>query len=261
MIKYKKYVLCLLFLTILFIPYGFADEWKEFGRGRHFKIYYDKAPEDFVKKVSKYSEESFNEIMRNLGFAKYKEWKWDKDIKVYVYNDMDSYREEASHIKWSHGSALVREKVILTFPSAHGFFDSTLPHELGHIIFREFIGQDTVVPLWLEEGVAMYQETARRFGADEIIKKAISEGKFIPLTELSNMGLHNNTDQERLSLFYSEAASIISFIINELGEFRFMRFCRELGQGTTFEEALKLVYTRFNNVEQLNKAWVEYINK
>lgn len=150
--------------------------------------------------------------------------------------------------------------MIRTFPSAHGFFDSTLPHELGHIIFREFIGFKAQIPSWFEEGVAMYQEKARRWGAHDTVRKAMEDGTFKPLDELSITSLRRTSSKDLVNLFYAESASVVNFLINEYGQQRFVRLCRKLKDGGPFSWALDSVYVRFKNIDDLNKAWVKYLN-
>lgn len=236
------------------------DSWKEY-KSYHFVIYYKDAPEDFIKNVEKSAEDYYQEITRNLGFTRYQSWTWDQRARIYIYRDQDDYIHMGKQAQWSHGVASFLEKEIRTYPSDSGFFDSLLPHELGHIIFREFIGMNPFVPLWLDEGVAMYQEKAKRWGANKDVKKAIAENRFIPLTELSSIRLYSNTDKEFVQLFYSEAASIVYYMITELGEYRFADFCRELKSGKTMESALSVTYYRFKNLDELGKAWMDYLKK
>ena len=233
-------------------------EWNEY-KCRHFIIYYKEAPLDFVKTIEEAAEDYYAEITNSLGFTRYKSWSWDKRAKIYIYNDSEDYTTSSQQAKWSHGSASVRDKVIRTFPAAHGFFDSVLPHEMGHIIFREFVGFKADVPLWFEEGVAMYQEKARRWGANREVKEAMDDGRFIPLGDLTNMRLYSSTDRALVEFFYAESASAVYFIITELGEHRFANFCKQLKRGKRFEEAIRSVYIRYKDIDDLNKAWVNYI--
>jgi len=204
--------------------------WKEYKKS-HFIVYYKKAPFDFVETVERAAEEYYVKISRNLGFTRYKGWSWDERAKIYIYDDADDYVESGKRAKWSHGVASPKDKIIRTFPSAHGFFDSTLPHELGHIIFREFIGFKARIPVWFEEGVAMRQEKAKRWGAERTVKKSLKNGTFIPLDELTQLRLYRDSDTALVSLFYAESASIVNFIINEYGKHRFVRLCRKLQGG------------------------------
>lgn len=250
----------ILFITILSLtPSAHAKEkWEEY-RARHFYIYSKDAPKDFIRSVEEAAEEYYDEITRNLGFTRYKGWSFDDRAKIYIYADKEDYLSSSKQAKWSHGVAYAKEKVIRTFPSAHGFFDSTLPHELGHIIFREFIGYRTPVPSWMDEGVAMYQEKARRWGADKAVKKAIGEGRFMSIEALSLKRLTGSTEKEVVQLYYAEAASIVNYLINELGKPRFVKFCRKLKDGQPFYQAFFSVYQRFKTMKDFNKRWLEYL--
>ena len=256
----RKLILLFCFLMGM-TSLGLADDkrtWKEY-RCQHFLIYYNNAPEDFVKNVELSAEQEYETIAQNLGFTRYEGWTWDNRAKIYIYDDQEDY-VGARNISWSHGMTLVQQKVIRTFPTAAGFFDSTLPHELGHIIFREFVGYKSKIPLWMDEGVAMYQEKARRWGVNKLVTKALADGKFIPLKDLSHITLNDNTDPATVELFYTEAASIVYYMITELGDYRFVNFCRQLKEGSRMDDAIHRAYARFENMDDLNNAWVKYLS-
>lgn len=216
---------------------------------------------DFVKSVESAAEQHYRDIADWLGFHREQGWALKNRGKIYIYEDANDYTANAVNFQWSHGAAFASEKTIRTFPSAHGFFDSTLPHEMTHIIFRECIGLETKIPLWFEEGVAMYQEKARRFGAHRIVLTAVEKGEFIPLNELTVMRLYNSSPDSQVELFYAESASVVYFIINELGEHNFVRLCRALKEGKTFQQALQDVYFRFKSLADLNTAWLNYLER
>ncbi len=237
-----------------------TEGWTE-KRSQHFLIYSRDVPSDFVKEVVDAAEEYYVSITRNFGFTRFESWAYEDRAKIYIYKDQDDYVSSARQAGWSQGTVLTKSRVIRTFPSAQGFFDTLLPHELGHIIFREFVGDTVSLPLWFEEGVAMYQEKSRRWGAHEDVKIAIEKKKFIPLMDLKPGLLRYGADEETVHLFYAESASVVYFLIKEFGENRFENFCRKLKYGGTFYDSLKRTYGRFGAVEELNQAWVDYLKK
>lgn len=234
------------------------EKWVE-HRAKHFLIYYKNVPQDFIATLEEQAEYYFDEITHDLVVYRNTTWIQDNRARIYVYDDQQDYISAANNMKWSHGITETRKKVIRTFPSSHGFFDSTLPHELAHIIFREFVGFQSNVPTWLDEGVATNQEKAKRWGAHKTVLNAIKQGKFIPLGELKNVVLNQNVNQEILNLYYAEAASIVNFMKTELGSFRFYNFCENLKRGHSLDNAIKLTYVRFENVDDLNKAWIKFL--
>lgn len=259
----KTRALSIIFLVCVLAGSSIGAEnnarWKEYKR-HHFIIYYKKASFDFVQTVERSAEDYYVEITDNLGFTRYKGWSWDDRARIYIFDDKNDYVETSRQAGWSQGSASPKSKTIRTFPSAHGFFDSTLPHELGHIIFREFVGFNAQVPSWFEEGVAMYQEKARRYGAHDEVRRAIQDGTFKPLSELSITSVRRTRNKDLVNLFYAESASVVNFMINELGDQRFVRLCRKLKDGGPFSWAIDSVYPRLKNVDDLNDAWVKFLN-
>lgn len=226
--------------------------WRTYPQ-RHFVIYTKDVPQDFVERVKERASEYYQEIIDRLGFIGYRGSLESERIKIYIYKNAEEYLEGTRQAHWSHGSASVRSREIQTFPAAHGFFDSTLPHELGHIIFRDRIGLEAEVPLCFEEGVAMYQELARRWGAREVIQAAMAQGQFIPFAELIQMRLSQQTPRAIVELFYAESADFIHFLMNAYGQYKFVHLCRKLKEGVGFLEAVDSVYGR--DIERIGKAW------
>jgi len=75
---------------------------------------------------------------------------------------------------------------------------------MGHIIFREFVGFDNqAIPVWLDEGVASYQDNQVYTMAHKLVKDAIATNKFINLENLSKVNPQLMKDNESALLFYS----------------------------------------------------------
>jgi hypothetical protein len=256
----KLFLLCCAFFLQRQDAFSAEQKWNE-HRSAHFVIYYRSIPMDFIKTVERAAEDHYQEIAKGLGFRREESWLSENRARIFIYEDLDDYKTGAMQYQWSHGAAFAAEKTIRTFPAAHGFFDSTLPHEMGHIILREFIGLEPEVPLWFEEGVAMYQEKAKRFGANRVVKNAVENGEFIPLKQLTNMRLYSDSPPQTLELFYAESASVVYYMISQLGEHNFVRFCRALKDGKSFTDALKDVYVRFRNLDDLNRSWLNYLEQ
>jgi hypothetical protein len=252
---------CILALSMLFsvsAAFAGADNWR-INKSAHFLVYYKSAPEDFIKELTEEAEGYYDSIVSGLGFSRYNFWSWDNRAKVYVYDNLEDYRTATGQPIWSGGAAVATDKTIYTYLYDKSFFETTLPHEMGHIIFREFVGFDNgAIPLWLEEGVACYQEKLRySAAADRVVREAIKKESFMPLEKLSGLNLLT-ADNETAQLFYSEAFSLIEFLLRRFGREDFMRFCRSLRDKKNLEEAIRLNYP-FNNLQELGQAWKKYL--
>lgn len=251
-------MLVLLLMGVIITVGPAQSPWKE-RSSRHFVIYFKQVPEEFIFNVQEAAEQYYDDIIRDLGFSRYHLWSAQDKAKIYIFDDQDDFLKGGNFKNWSSGIALSSKKEIRTFPSAYGFFDSTLPHELGHIILQDFIGPNVTVPLWFEEGVAMYQEKGKRWGAHKIVKRSIEEKKFITLVDLFNVRLYNHTQRNFIELFYAESASIVYYMISDLGQHRFVKLCWRLREGEPFLQALTESYSRFRNIDDLNRCWINYL--
>ncbi len=255
----RRIVLIALLLSLRapFLCLG-AEEWST-AKSTHFIVYYKHAPEDFISQLIEKSEYFYDKIADDLGFRRFDFWLWDNRAKIYIHDDSGAYQAATHQPSWSAGCAIMREKIIHTFPYASGFFETTLPHEMGHIIFREFVGfNNPAVPTWLDEGVASYQENSIYSMADRVVKDAIATNRSIGLEDLSRMDPHFINDNPGVLLFYSEAVSVIDFLVKEFGKDSFILFCQNLRDKQDLERAISYVYP-FKDVRELNAAWQEYL--
>ena len=126
------------------------QRWQEL-RGVHFLIYYRNAEDAFANRMLERAEDYYYSITEKLGLRRYNFWINENRVKIYIYDDAQSYQTDARQPEWSGGCVDIDNKVIRTYSAAGGFMNKVLPHELGHIIFRELIGfRNLSVPLWLE---------------------------------------------------------------------------------------------------------------
>jgi hypothetical protein len=253
---------CILGLLIFFISgnFVFAENWNT-AKSTHFIIYYKNAPPGFLEELIDKSENYYNKIADNLGFRRYNFWLWDNRARIYIYDDAKDYQAATGEPLWSSGCAYPREKVIRTFPYAKKFFDIILPHEMGHIIFREFVGFDNpAVPPWLDEGVASYQQDLASPAANLTIKGALRENRLTPLNKLSAIKPQSMTDSGTVNLFYAQAVSVVDYLMKKFGQDRFIVFCQALRDKKDLAKALILAYS-FNNIEELDEAWRRHLKR
>jgi len=252
---------CIFVLAIFFYfspSYADIGNW-QITKSTHLVIYYKSASEDFIKQLIDKSEDYYNRIADDLGFTRFNFWLWDNRAKIYIYDNSADYQTATGQPSWSGGCAVAEDKIIQTFPYAQGFFETILPHEMGHIIFREFVGFDNnAVPVWLEEGIASYQEKYKYSTADTFLREAIIKGNFMTLEKLSNFDVHSTKDNELVRLFYFESFSLINFLMKEFGKDEFVVFCQNLRDKKNLQKAIASSYP-FSSIQELDTAWQRYL--
>jgi hypothetical protein len=259
---HKKILFVILFSRILISPIvSFALEWKELG-SEHFIVYFT-AKERFAREVLDKSEGYYRNIASGLGYPRYSAfWTWDKRVKIYIYPEHSSFVKATGQPEWSHGMARYRDKIIFSYAFSENFLDSMLPHEIAHLIFRDFVGFKGEVPLWLDEGVAQWAEEPKRAQVKIIAPQIFSQNLFLPLPEMMKLDIRGSTDQKLVDIFYIQASSLVNFLIERYGSYSFADFCRQLRDGKSLDEAIKFAYPDYmHSVAELEARWKDYLKK
>ena len=258
----KMRILSGLLISIFFYSVSLAQPdvslWHT-QKSEHFIVYFQDAPAGYIEKLISKAEDYYRSITEELGFTRFEGfWTWDKRAKIYLFANMREYQKSTDQPEWSGGKVNVVSREIVTYVDMQEFFDIILPHELGHIVFREFIGYKRRLPLWLDEGVVSFLEKSYKKERLEAASFLVRTKAFIPLEKLEEM---RSGDIKTPGIFYAESASIIEFLVRTYGKDMFVDFCRKLKQlreDQSWEVALRDVY-RFKNFSEMNDAWVKFL--
>jgi len=228
-----------------------TSDWK-IEKSKHFIIHYQEASSGYISKIKRYAEHYYKSITDYLGFRRFNFWTWEKRCKIHLCSDRAQYLSATNAASWSKGGVHIINKDIVTYVGKEQFLDYVLPHEMGHIVFREVVGYEKNLPLWIDEAVAILQEKNRQRYL-QVAKKLVDDGEYIKLEELSQINSYQDISPDT---FYSESASIMDFLLREFGKKTFVAFCRRLRDGEEWKEALLKAY-KFEDLEGLEKAWVD----
>jgi len=249
------------FLLILFLPVVlFADEdvW-QVAKSTHFNIFYKNASENALNELIQKAEEGYDSIAEELGFNRFNFWTWDNRAKIYLFDNQEDYQKATQSFDWAAGQVSVGNKLIQSYVGAPGFLQNVFPHELAHIIFMEKVGfNNPAVPLWLQEGVATYQEKDIHLRREDLADK-IKQDNYLDLSALSRFEIKGSTD-ESVRLFYAEAYSLVNYLITEFGKEAFVMFCRNLRDSRNLESALAKTYS-FGSLKDFEESWKRHILK
>jgi len=290
-IKTKKpfgLTICLLLTLSIFTGVGksYAITWQEM-KGEHFILYYslDK-DKDIAKEILDRAEVYYRKIALELGYPRYSEfWTWDKRVKIYIYPDRSSFLKATDQPSWSHGMADYKAKEIASFIGSEDFLESILPHEMAHLIFRDFVGFEGEVPLWLDEGVAQWSEERKRQEMKAMIGNLYRTDSLLSLEDLMKLDIrlirtdkgvylrriHTSKDadgvllvsgEQLIKTYYLQAVSVVGFLIEKYGSDSFATFCRQLRDGKSLEDALKFAYSsHLGSLKELEERWRDYLSK
>lgn len=238
-------------------------EWSQV-RGKHFVVFSQDGDQFYAKKTLIEAEKFYQKATSLLGRSVGPSWAGKERCAIRIYRDKSSYVSETGRPDWSNAaSSYDAGKLIQVYKNGAKLFTDELPHEITHLIFREFLGNDLKVPLWLEEGLAMrLEEGIRTVVMDQILTKAFSQGALIPLREMMmpSKGVFLSPDpsggQTQIALFYAQSYGLVNHLLYEFGESRFINLLEELKRGDDFEQALEKEFgPRYSSLEALEKEW------
>jgi len=234
-------------------------EWQEL-KSRHFIVHF-KGGRDFAETVSRRAETYYREIAEDLGYRRHDGfWLWENRARITLYGSREEFVRRTGSPEWASGKASYKERAIMSFHGSRRLLDSVLPHELTHLIFRDFVGFEGEVPLWLEEGIAQWEERADRHRVKRLTTRLLRTGRLMPLRQLTRLDIREESRLREATEFYLQAASLVGYLIEEHGSVRFRKLCGQLRDGKSLEDALRFTYpSSVRSIEQLESAWHRHL--
>ena len=291
-----RLILTFIFLLINSLAYG--QVWQE-QKSDHFILFFQPASEalnstnqtgntleveGFSKEVLRKSEVYYDRIADDLGYPRTSEfWTWDKRVKIYLYPGHDDFVKASGHPSWAGGAADYDTKTIMSFVGSKEFVDTILPHEIAHLIFRDFVGFKGEIPLWLDEGVAQWTEEKKRQQIKKAVKQMFMNNGLLSMEDMMKLpissiksggnvyirptrtrtgekGVLFLTGDNLITVYYIQAVSLVGFLIEKFGKNEFTNFCRSLRDGKSLEEALTSVYSiHLRSLADFEDQWRKYI--
>ncbi len=123
-------------------------------------------------------------------------------------------------------------------------------HEAAHVVTHVAgDGTFTSLPSWIDEGVAVFAQTALINGYDRAIESGIATDKTLSLRD---MGAAPNLAGQ-VNLFYGQSYSVVKFLVEQFGTERLAEAFRVHYAGSRIDDALLAVYGFDQN--GLYNAW------
>ena len=191
-------------------------------------------------------------------------------VDIHVWPDRKSYLAEASDSpEWSGASfrysvrdGVAIRRIDLTQLDEDGHFaeimlDRILPHEMTHLVSREFFG-DSACPLFLDEGLAMLAEYKTDPQRLVVAGAALAGDERIDLGQLFALSRYTVSDP---AIFYAEAYSLTRYLHGRMSTEQFRHFLEAIKDGCTVGDAIQrglFVPGRSDFVADLAEAWRDH---
>lgn len=143
--------------------------------------------------------------------------------------------------------------VLLSMLAPHGAeavdLDEVFRHELIHVALEDAVlGKH--VPVWFNEGLAMWLSDEPPFARTQVLWQATLSGTLIPLQDLDRSF---PADGFKTNIAYAEAASFMRFLTRKSDSVRFSAMIGRLREGQSFDAAISDAYG--SDLRRLELEW------
>jgi len=185
----------------------------------------------------------------------------DEPIRIVAYGDDDAFSDglPPNSAEWVGGQAYPGLNVIFAvLEPGRGAEEETrrmIPHEVSHLLLEQATENPfNSPPNWLDEGLAVYNQETEDFRFDDLLDDAVDDGRLTPVRALNSSF---PLDDEAALLSYAESASIVTYIIEELGDSEMRELIAIFRDEVSYDAAVEgeLGMT----IEELDAGWQAWL--
>jgi len=181
-------------------------------------------------------------------------------INVTMYNNVaemvDATAERSGAISReliTEGQAFSPENTVLV-QGGSSRATGTMSHELTHVLLsRAVTGARSVIPTWLNEGLAEYGNIDPGVSYDRYLEWGIDTNRILPLTSLGTFP----GDPDLVIMSYGHGKSVVRYMVEDFGPGKMAELLAEFDQSRRFDEAMLKVYGV--DREGLDRLWRESV--
>jgi hypothetical protein len=218
--------------------------------GDYVTIYSYKASTKFQNYLLTLAEKYIASEMKLYGIDKL------VPINVWIYQTKEDFNGtlEPNSQEWAAGSALPALQLIQEIIADGDDYEANrlIPHELSHQILHQATENPFgILPLWLDEGLAVNNENVDHGQYDAAVAQAKKADALMSIRSLiSEFPIYSS----QASLAYAESYSIVKFMRGTYGDDKLLAFLRAFKDEVTIDQALQQVYG-FDQ-DGLQTAWL-----
>jgi len=166
-------------------------------------------------------------------------------VKVFLYDTAQEMGPAALSNRSAPGEGLVTLGEVSSSDTAVVALDQepedVLRHELAHIVVNQAVkGPFGDLPAWLNEGTAVFAQSKPDADETRALQSAIAANDVLSLGSISSST--SALSSAKVSVFYGESWSLVSYLINNFGADKFGQLLATFKAGSTVDAALQKVY-------------------
>jgi hypothetical protein len=225
--------------------------WRSLTEGK-VTIYWYEGDEAFAQELMSATQQALEGLAEDTGAYP------EKPIKLYIYADQEDFLGALIHPRGWEGGVNFFTYHIIAIPIALSNLEwgkSTIAHELTHqVVYQVTANPYNVLPNWLNEGLAMYEEGLLNPILGGYLSMAIAENELISVRSLCS---EFSAIPEQAYLSYAESYSLAEYLITTYGQEKMLELLNTFSEGSSYDAALESVYGF--DMDGLESLWRDYV--
>ncbi|MBI2853596.1 MAG: peptidase MA domain-containing protein [Chloroflexi bacterium] len=211
--------------------------WQSISEGAVTLLWYQ-GSQSFINDLMSSTQQALQRLAKDTGARP------RRQVRIYIYANPTDLRGALVYPQeWTGGVTFVGFDVIAIgiSQSQVDWGKRALAHELVHWLIHgiTFNSYGAGLPVWLDEGLAVYGEGNMSPDDKALLDKAIAQNRLISVRTLSSPF---SAIPEQAYLSYAESYSLVAFLIQRYGRDRMSQLLDVFRQGSGYDDAFKQVY-------------------
>ncbi|QBD79314.1 hypothetical protein EPA93_26330 [Ktedonosporobacter rubrisoli] len=185
--------------------------WQQISDGM-LQVHWYNRTVDFGKAVLHEADAHLKRISANLGGGLVE----PVDLWIYASNDDFHGSLAPQTYEWVGGISfpeLDQASIVVDSLQAETL-SRDMPHEMTHLVFHQLIARGILAPLWLDEGLAVYNQVYHEPAMKMRFKQALAEHNLLRLDDIAN---EFPADANKAYLAYAESWMLVDYMYHTFG--------------------------------------------
>jgi hypothetical protein len=227
------------------------SQWNTLTEGK-VNLYWYQGSNSFAQSLMKTAQEAITKLASDTGATP------DNMINIYIYASSSDLQGSMIYPnEWTGGVAFVQYSIIAIgiSPSNLTWGQGAMTHELTHnVIFQVTANPYNDLPVWLNEGLAMYAEGPLTTQFTNPLSDAIRSNDLFSVRTLSSPF---SAYADKANLSYAESETIVEYLIKQYGSTKMNELLKTFQAGSTYDGAFLKVYGF--DMDGLNTQWQNWV--
>jgi Peptidase MA superfamily len=148
-------------------------------------------------------------------------------INLWVYETPQDFHGALAPNSYEWVGGIAYPMLNQAFISVSGPSDTTLirdmPHELTHLVFHQLTANGIAVPVWFDEGLAVYNQQYHESDMSSRFNEALASHSLLRLSKIS---FSFPADADLAYLAYAQSWNLVSYMYTTFGQVKMARFVK-----------------------------------